>query len=76
MERPSHHVLKYVISQKTHLTGKNLNFFYFLKLNKLSSMAICPKKVRKTRMSTSKSFKATRQQSLVAHPHLTFGDKP
>ena len=36
-----------MISQKTHLTGRNLIFFYFLKLNKLSSMAICPKKVRK-----------------------------
>ena len=36
-----------MISQKSHLTGRNLIFFYFLKLNILSSMAICPKKVGK-----------------------------
>ena len=44
MERPFHHDIKLIISQKWHLRGKFLIFFYFLKLNIISSMAICPNK--------------------------------
>ena len=43
-ERPSHHDIKYMNSQKSHLTGNFLIFLYLLKLNLMSPMAKCPKK--------------------------------
>ena len=43
-ERPSHHDIKYMNSQKSHLTGNFLIFLYLLKLNLMSPMAKCPNK--------------------------------
>ena len=43
-ERPSHHDIKYMNSQKSHLTGNFLIFLYPLKLNLMSPMEKCPNK--------------------------------
>ena len=43
-ERPSHHDIKYMNSQKSHLTGNFLIFLYLLKLNLMSPMAKSPNK--------------------------------
>ena len=46
-ERPSHHDIKWIFCQKSHLTRGNLMFFYFLKLNIICSMAIRPNESKK-----------------------------
>ena len=43
-ERPSHHDIKYMNSQKSHLTEIFLKFLYLLKLNLMSPMEKCPNK--------------------------------
>ena len=43
-ERPFHHDIKLIFSQKCHMRRKKLIFFYFVKLNIISSMAIYPDK--------------------------------
>ena len=43
-ERPSHHDIKYMNSQKSHHTGNFLIFLYLVKLNLMSPMAKCPNK--------------------------------
>ena len=43
-ERPSHHDIKYMNSQKSHLNGNFLIFLYLVKLNLMSPMAKCPNK--------------------------------
>ena len=44
--RPSHHDIKYMNSQKSHLTEIFLKFLYLLKLNLKSPMVKCPNKVK------------------------------
>ena len=43
-ERPSHHDIKHMNSQKSHLTGNFLIFLCLLKLNLMSPMEKCPNK--------------------------------
>ena len=43
-ERPFHYDIKLIFSQKCHMRRKKLIFFYFVKLNIISSMAIYPDK--------------------------------
>ena len=43
-ERPSHHDIKYMNSQKSHLTANFLIFLYLLEINLISPMAKCPNK--------------------------------
>ena len=43
-ERPFHYDIKLIFSQKCHMRRKKLIFFYFVKPNIISSMAICPDK--------------------------------
>ena len=43
-ERPSHHDIKYMNSQKSHLTEIFLKFIYLLKLNLIGLMSKCPNK--------------------------------
>ena len=43
-DRPSHHDIKYMNSQKSHLTGNFLIFLCLLKLNLMSPMEKCPNK--------------------------------
>ena len=47
-ERPSHHDIEWIVCQKSHLTGRNLILFYFLKLNMISSMAIYSNESKKS----------------------------
>ena len=42
--RPSHHDIKYMNSQKSHLTEIFLKFLYLLKLNLIGPMSKCPNK--------------------------------
>ena len=44
MERPFHHDIKYMNSQKSHLTANFLIFLYLLEINLISPMAKCPNK--------------------------------
>ena len=42
--RPSHHDIKYMNSQKSHLTEIFLKFLYLVKLNLIGPMSKCPNK--------------------------------